>query len=348
MYKNKQQNQDRLGKQMIHSCGIELIEAAHIIHELHHCMGADQELDAQNCIRRLREAREILQEMNPCITLEQGVLSLLEGKKHRRSSTRRELKYYTMKILAENPELATREMRHISTRMCGEILEKTFPQKSSRRKARTILHGLFSYCCRRGWIRQNPVHPLQDTPPIEHEIAPLTLDEVACLLKASLLPQHRTCAPAVGIMLWGGIRPAEVARLSWSNIHFRSRTITLYAVQSKTGGSRCVSMHPPLFHWLRRFSSGQDADTPICPRDWIKRWGALHRACGMLPWVPDVLRHTFASYHAAHFRCLDTLQYEMGHRSTQMLRFRYIAASRVSRQSAAAFWSTKYWEKRLS
>ncbi len=348
MNKNTQQNQDRLGKQMIRSCGIELIEAAHIIHELHQCMGANQELDAQNCIKRLREAREVLQEMNPCITLEQGVILFLEGKKHRRASTRRELKYYTTKIIAENPELAAREMRHISTSMCREILEKSFSSKSSRFKARTILHGLFSYCCRRGWIRQNPVLPLQETPPIEHEISPLTLDQIACLLNATLLPQHRACAPAVGIMLWGGIRPAEVARLSWSSIHFHSRTITLYAAQSKTGGSRCVSIHSPLFHWLRRFSSGKEADTPICPKNWIRRWGALHRACGMFPWVPDVLRHTFASYHVAHFRCLDSLQYEMGHRSTQMLRFRYIASSRISRRSAAAFWSAKYWEQRLS
>ena len=127
MYRNKQQNQDRLGKQMIHSCGIELIEAAHIIHELHHCMGANQELDAQNCIRRLREAREILQEMNPCITLEQGVLSLLEGKKHRRSSTRRELKYYTMKKTRNWP----REKCVTSPRACVvKSLKKLFPKKA--------------------------------------------------------------------------------------------------------------------------------------------------------------------------------------------------------------------------
>ena len=52
-------------------------------------------------------------------------------------------------------------------------------------------------------------------------------------------------------------------------------------------------------------------------------------------WVPDVCRHTFATYHAAMFRNLPELQLEMGHRDTSLLRSRYMVPAR--RKDAEAF-----------
>ncbi len=332
---------------MLREQGISLGEAAQLVCELVNCVGMQHAFDMQECVRRLQDAREVLRESNPKLTLEEGVKRLLEAKMHRREATRRELAYYTGKILRNNPKLAAREMRHISSRMCLDMLEQTFAKQSCRHKARIILHGLFAYCCRMGWLKNNPVCALPMAPLPEKEKRPLSLHEITRLLRTALLPKHRACAAAVGIMLWGGVRPAEVMRLRWGDIHFESRSITLYAAQSKTGGSRIVSMSPPLIRWLRRNRGDKSDADAICPRGWIKRWGELHRACGLHPWVPDVLRHSFASYHAAHYRDLASLQYEMGHRSQQMLRFRYISANGITRQTAAAFWSAAYWEKNL-
>ncbi len=338
---------DMVGVELIQAHGLKLIEAAEIIRELAECMGGKHKIKAKECIQRLRAARDVLRETNPQLTLKQGVRRLMEGKGHRRAATRRELEYYTKKILAYNPDAARREMRHITTQMCREMLEKTFQKQSSRRKARTILHGLFSYCCRMGWLQRNPVHPIQEAPVEEREKKPLTLEQILRLLRTSLSPKHRACAPAVGIMLWSGIRPTEITRLRWSNIHTKARTITLYATQSKTGGSRCVSMPQPLLRWLRRLNVSPHEDELICPKGWVKRWGELHRASGLYPWMPDVLRHSFASYHAAHYRDMVRLQYEMGHRSVQLLRFRYISASQIPRRAASAYWSGKYWDRML-
>jgi hypothetical protein len=52
--------------------------------------------------------------------------------------------------------------------------------------------------------------------------------------------------------------------------------------------------------------------------------------------VPDVCRHTFASYYATHYKDLATLQLEMGHRDAALLRTRYITPAR--RTQAAEFW----------
>lgn len=98
-------------------------------------------------------------------------------------------------------------------------------------------------------------------------------------------------------MLYAGIRPHEVERLTWAQIDLENETIAIEARHSKTGGSRSVTIHPP----LRRF----------------------HR---LLPfrWEPDVLRHTFATYQLKQFRSYTELQYEIGHRSSSLLRTRYV------------------------
>ena len=64
--------------------------------------------------------------------------------------------------------------------------------------------------------------------------------------------------------------------------------------------------------------------------------GRKRRAAGFRHWVPDVCRHTFATYHAAMFRNLPELQLEMGHRDTSLLRSRYMVPS--SRKDAELFW----------
>ena len=63
------------------------------------------------------------------------------------------------------------------------------------------------------------------------------------------------------------------------------------------------------------------------PHRWKERWHALRRAAGWNngnSWQPDVCRHTFATYHAVHFRNFAALQLEMGHRGSTLLRTRYV------------------------
>ena len=96
---------------------------------------------------------------------------------------------------------------------------------------------------------------------------------------------------------------------------------------SKTGGARCVTIHPPLAKILRTIQKAPDA--PICPPNWPKHWAALHRKAGFTTWQPDVLRHTFATHHLATFRSYTELQLEMGHRSADLLRTRYVAMEAI-------------------
>lgn len=81
---------------------------------------------------------------------------------------------------------------------------------------------------------------------------------------------------------------------------------------------------PPCFHPSRaglhpqRTSSACSPSRPVCPPNWEKKWREVRRRSGILKksgWVQDVLRHTYASYHLAHFCNQNLLQKEMGHSS---------------------------------
>ena len=136
------------------------------------------------------------------------------------------------------------------------------------------------------------------------------------------------------MMLYAGIRPHEVARLNWEQVDIEGGSIAIFPQHSKTGGARSVTIHSP----LRRLLASCTATTGrICPPQWLWHWRRLRRSAGFTRWVPDVLRHTFASYHLRHFRSYSELQYETGHRDSSLLRTRYVNMSRA--QNATAFWA---------
>ena len=77
-------------------------------------------------------------------------------------------------------------------------------------------------------------------------------------------------------------------------------------------------MSPPSGGFVRR--TGQDTGRLCTGQQDGEKKGESSMA-----WQPDVLRHTFATHHLATFRNYAELQLEMGHRSIELLRTRYIA-----------------------
>ena len=141
------------------------------------------------------------------------------------------------------------------------------------------------------------------------------------------------------MMLYAGIRPHEVARLSWAQVDLREGAIYILPRHSKTGGTRRVTIHKPLMRILRAHKR-KDGEM-ICPANWIHHWRELRRAAGWDSpahrWPQDALRHTFASYHLSHFRSFAELQLEIGHQDATLLRTRYVDQRPVV--NAGAFWA---------
>ncbi len=337
---------EQLAQALLKRAGLDLFDAVHLIMEFQHCSPTPQAtLNVKNCISIIRRGSCGFRQTDEVPTFKAAIGVFLENKRHRRPNTRQELQHYTNRFLQMNQSWHQRPLHSITMEECQQMLSVNFQNLHSRRKARVILHGFFSFCAKRGWLQHNPAAYPDEPRPSEKRIAPLPLADTITLLRTCQRSEFRCCAAAVGIMLWAGVRPTEVTRLQWEDIKLQENVLILHPQHTKTGGARCVSILPPLAWWLSCFRKEHG---PLCPPNWKRRWRLLHRAAGLTPWVPDVLRHSFASFHAAHYRNFEQLQYEMGHRSLQLLRFRYLATGNISPRQAADFWTPSYWKKRLS
>ncbi len=283
------------------------------------------------CLLRkvMRLGVEELAKQEHTVSFETAVWASVEARAGRRATTRRDLRHYARRLLRVSG-VAARPLRAMSSRECRELLRAAFGgSASSFRKGRAMLHSVFAHGLRQEWCAENPVARVEVPRVQEREIVPLRREEVERLESAVQQPEHRAMRLSLHLLLYCGLRPQEVARLQTQDVQTERGWVVVPGRCSKTGGGRVVP--------LRRRDLLRGVRLRI-PRNWEERWQRLRRAAGFAPgqWVPDVCRHTFASYHAAYFRDLGALQLEMGHRSTDLLRSRYLNLQQV--EEAGCFW----------
>jgi integrase len=204
---------------------------------------------------------------------------------------------------------------------------------TTRNNFRRVLVTFFSHAVALGYAVENPAVKAakakqSDTPP---GILPVT--------QAAKLLENATpkLLPHVAIGLFAGLRRAEIERLDWRDIHFDSeQLIEITAAKSKTARRRFVKIQPNLREWLAplRKHSGK-----ITPDNFVKDFAALRKAAGIRDWPDNALRHSFASYHLAHFKDAAALALEMGHTNSSMIFAHY--RQLVRPKDAARYWSLK-------
>ena len=220
----------------------------------------------------------------------------------------------------------------------GETAHKV--SASQFNKGRTMLHGLFEFAIRREWCDKNPIKRIERKKVIEKEILPLKLSETKRLITTAQR-ESPECAVVAALLIYTGIRPREVRRLTWRDIDTEEKTITVRSQCSKTGGVRQVEI-PPVLNRLLIAHSSELKEGKICPTDWQRRWRKIRDNSGFRGrWVQDVLRHTYASFHAKRYTDLPRLQLNMGHRDLSLLRSRYINMHGISRADAKCFFESK-------
>ncbi len=324
-------------------CGelsLSLSQVARLILELAERSGATRLKSPVRLMAHCRRVIELgvksLQTQKQTVPFKQAFEETLRIKADSSAVTFRDIRYFMRKLMRCVPGLEKRPARDITSAECAVMLEKVFPSPCQRKKARSILSGVFTVARKRGWCAENPVAHV-DVPIVrEREIRPLMPEECQRLLSAAQRPEHRACAPALGLMMWAGVRPHEVRRLRWADIDPEEKEVLIPARHSKTGGGRHIPLCAPLVDLLKKHRREQGEF--ICPPQWPKAWRQLRRQAGFSDWTPDVLRHTFASYHAKTYRNLSELQLYMGHRDSELLRSRYVNLRGISKRDADRFW----------
>ncbi len=266
------------------------------------------------------------------VSFAEAAWASVEARAGLRPTSRRDLRHYVRRMLRVEG-VGEQPLRGMSTKLCRHILGTAFKGSAhSFKKGRAILSSVFSYGIRQEWCDTNPVQRIEVPRVQEKSIEPLTAEEVARLHQAAERPEHRAMRFSLRLMLYSGIRPAEVSRLQPGDFCREEGYVLIRPCTSKTGGGRLVPL---------RGMQGIRKHERTIPRNWQRRWQALRRAAGFRcgSWVPDVCRHSFASYHAAHFKNLPALQLEMGHRDLTLLRTRYV--SPVGARDSHFYWDKK-------
>ena len=293
----------------------------------------------KRALRCIAAGAETLKQQERTVLFEKAVEAALEARKDRRTRTVYDFRYFTRRFMKRCPGLAKRRVRSITPQECASYIEQAFDTPRQRQKARLILSGVFGTAVKRGWCDANPVARVEAPRVVEQPVPVLTPQEIDQLTTTAEAYQGGSCAAAVGMMLYAGIRPHEVARLTWAQVDLQERAIYILPRHSKTGGARRVTIHKPLLRILRAHKYA-DGET-ICPPNWLHHWRELRRAAGWdspaRRWPQDALRHTFASYHLSYFRSFAELQLEIGHRDATLLRTRYVDQRGV--RNAVRFWA---------
>ena len=121
----------------------------------------------------------------------------------------------------------------------------------------------------------------------------------------------------------------EIQRLT--RVDISDRYIEIKAAKAKTRKRRLVSLSDNLKEWL---SLG--GDLPLTNKR--KRLARLLKIA-QLTWQPDVMRHSFASYHLAFHQSADKTAFELGHRDSKMLFAHY--RELVTKEAAQSYWDIR-------
>ena len=272
------------------------------------------------------------------MSVSEGFAVYLESKQHLRKDSFNDIRYLGKRLLRTKPELGKRNFSELSVAECEEWINSAFSTPSQHNKARAMLHGLFEFALRREWCDKNPIKRIERKKVVEKEIQPLKLAETKRLIKTAQ-NESPVYAVVAALLVYTGIRPHEVRRLTWRDIDTEEKTITVRSQCSKTGGVRQVEI-PPVLNRLLITHSRELKEEKICPPNWQRRWRKIRNNSGFRGcWVQDVLRHTYASFHAKNYADLPRLQLNMGHRDLSLLRSRYVNMHGISRAEAKSFFN---------
>jgi integrase len=203
----------------------------------------------------------------------------------------------------------------------------------TRRNLRAMTSQRYRLSVQKKWVSENiALHLVVPRLP-DKEPAYLVVDKVRRFL--AVAEQFDVLGYLV-LSLFNGDRPEELHRLDWSDVHLDDLLVCIVAAASKIHERREVPIHGTLLAWLVRCHKGSG---PIVDgKDFAKRLRAARRAAGIEDWPNDVLRHTFATYHAAAFKDLNETARQMGHiDGLRTLRKHYVAY--VPEVVAKEFWN---------
>jgi integrase len=206
------------------------------------------------------------------------------------------------------------------------------PLTRNHYRAKVVL--AFNFAMRNGYSASNPALGAAKAKVIGDAPGILTVSETARLLEAA----SRDVLPYIAIGAFAGLRRAELERLDWKRIDFESGLIEVTARSSKTAQRRLVAMQPNLREWLLPLRKHSGDVTPA-RNVFVDAFAQARTQAGITDWPENALRHSFASYHLAHFKNAGDTALQLGHRDSRVTFAHY--RELVKPKDAERYWQIK-------
>ena len=192
---------------------------------------------------------------------------------------------------------------------------------------------LFKWAQKRGMVPTDPTDGVE-RPRLDYKPPPIFKVEEVKKILGAIAKHDPGFIGYVAPILFGGLRPAESARLTSSNV--KANAIDLSGDMTKLRGRRVVKLDGLLRQWLAIPCAApfQGPAVKFGSRNLAKRRRKLAKTAGVT-WSHDILRHTFCSYAMEKFGAKETARLA-GH-SEQVL-FAYYREI-VTPEAAEAFWA---------
>lgn len=173
-----------------------------------------------------------------------------------------------------------------------------------------VLSSMFSWCVDNSYLAVNPCHKFK-RPRIDYGRPDIFNPEQ---VKQAVNHVHQFHPLHLGwfvLATFAGVRPEEIAKLTWDAFDKDAKTLTLNAEQSKVRERRIVHLEPAALAWVK------EAKRIACPLDFTERQKAVVRKAlvaklKLKKWPQDVLRHTAASHWLALKRDTAEVALELG------------------------------------
>jgi integrase len=178
---------------------------------------------------------------------------------------------------------------------------------------RMAISNLFAHARLRNHMPRD-YDPLENIPKAKEadgEIEIYTTDELKSLLDTARIEM----VPYLAIAAFGGLRQAELSRLSWNEV--KDDHIFVLGASTKTGRHRQVPVLPNLAAWLRPHRRESGLVVPF--KNVTNQLCKLVRECGIQS-KHNGLRHSFGSHRLAREKDPAKVAYEMGSSTAMIFR----------------------------
>lgn len=296
-------------------------------------------LEAARAYRLTHEARNASKPFGEAVAL------YLDARSDLRDSTQKSYRYSLERVMAP---LHAETMADISTADLEAILAPKAATARAMHKRNLRTFWKWASITPRRWADMETVDGLEAIRvSSDADIEILSAADVKALLEAAEA-EAPAAAAAYAIAVFGGVRMAELGKLTWGDVG--ADNIEIGRAIAKKHSRRLIPVCPTLRAWMDATRGDAAHDLLIVPPNWLDLSKSVRRRAGwdvaarLLKnpkkptrgnWPANACRHTCASVQVAIGTPLDELTFKFGHSGGHdLLRKHYV--SRLTKKDALA------------